>query len=168
MKIVKYIGIAFLSGAAFSIGAYFTIYLLFSALGGSEAPVFYSEYVDDVESKIGMPCLRVHAQAMEFAENDIDQIIKVGIAGEDWVASITPEQKELIDLNEEWLMDCSLARSAALEAGLEWPEFEQLRDLYSSLSIFSTSYGSEPASSSRLKPEAFESLQRQYREITAQ
>ncbi len=166
MNIAKFLTKAFFAGIVFSFGAYFAITVLFPATGVIDASNFYEAHIADIEGQIGKSCIDVHADAISFMESDINQIIETGLAGDDWVAVITSEQKEFIDFNDEWLFDCSLARDSAIELGYEWPEFKELEQLYSALSIHSTSYSSRPATADRLNPQAFEDVQYYYRNVS--
>ncbi len=170
MNIVKFLTKAFFAGILFSTGVYFTIAVLLPALGLIDDSDYfaelYEETVKETEGRIGKPCTDVYREAIEFAENDIAKIIEHGTSGGDWVAVITPIQKEFIEFNDDWLMDCELARSSAAELGEIWPEFTGLHRLYSSLSTFSTSYSSLPATSIGLNPQAFEDVNYYYRNVT--
>ena len=99
-------------------------------------------------------------------QNDIGEIINQGLQGNDWIAIITPQQKEFIGTYENYLYECRNAKYSAEQLGLEWPDFQDIKRLFGSLKIYSTSYGSGPASSKNLKAEALDSLRFEYQNVT--
>lgn len=171
MNTAKFFVKAFLAGIIFTGGVYFTVIVLFPAFRFLDDNDYYEniykETIRDTEGRIGKSCANVHEQAKEFVENDIDEIIAFGLDGGDWITVITPEQKEFIELNDDWLADCDLARNSAAEIGEVWPEFTTLHRLFSTLNVFSTSYCSTPATAIGLNPQAFEDVQYYYRSVTS-
>lgn len=165
MNIIKFLTKAFLAGIVFSMGAYFALVFIIPKSGIVDDTSYYQFYVNEVEESIGKPCLRVHADALEFIDNDVARIIEHGLTGDDWVAIISPEQKLFIDSNDDWLGECDLARNAISQLGEEWPEFSDMHRLFSALRTFTTTYDSTAASATRLKPEAFDMVQEYYRNV---
>lgn len=165
MRILSFILKSLSAGILFAIGAsVFVLWIL---------PIFYpvnmdsihQETIQNTEQKLGSPCLEVYDNAYAFYQNDIGEIINYGLKGNDWVAYISPTQKEFIDTYANSLHECRTAKYSAERLGLEWPEFQDLQRLFDSLRIYSTSYGSGPSTSKSLKPEALDSLQFEYQNV---
>jgi hypothetical protein len=128
--------------------------------------MLYKEEILKAEEKIGGNCLDLYDQSYQFAVKEIGGIIEVGIKGGDWIEVITPEQKNTIDSTVDKLFECQKAKYSAERLGEEWPDFNDLHSLFSSLRTFSTRYGSGQPSARDLKPEALDRLMFDFRNVT--
>lgn len=167
MKYFQFILKAFLAGAAFTFGAFIVITYIIPLFVDYDVDSLYRDEIVRVEDEVGQSCLELHSEAVEFAKNDIGEIINQGLKGEDWIAVITHQQKIFIDKAEEALATCMRAEYSARKLNKDWPEFRDLHLLYSSLKVYATSYGKGPASSRDLKPQALDKLIFDYQNVTS-
>ncbi len=166
MKYLKYAFIATIFGVFFTLGTMLAFKLIVPLFVNDDPDLFYKEELSRVEEEIGGSCLELYDDSYQFAVNDVGEIINIGIKGGDWIKVITAEQKQLIDSYNDLLFECVKAKYSADRLGKDWPEFDKLQNLYSSLQIYSTRYGSGEPSSNDLKPEALNHIMFEYRNVT--
>lgn len=168
MKYIRYFSIALVVGGGFGAGAILVLIFIVPKIGDYQVAEMHSDRIASEEKEIGMTCVNLYEQTMEFSNIEISRSIDVGLDDGDWVAVFNVEQREYIADSAEHIFYCQLLSHHANELGIEWPSFKKLFELYSALNTFTTSYSGKAPSAGSLKPEAFEKVMSLYRNVTSQ
>ena len=154
-------GFTFLTFAGFALAMYF--YLFYPYQNGYAARIQKTAI-----EKNGTSCHQVKRKAIQFANDEMAELVAMGRQSKDWVR----EGYTRYAAEVRWLRDatfqCVLIRNTLnpVEAR-SLDGMDKFAELYSTLDTFITKWGAEPPTASGLKPEAFVRLELLHRDITS-
>ncbi|MEX1666635.1 hypothetical protein [Zhongshania arctica] len=166
MKYVKYAFISLTLGVFFALGFFLVFAYVVPLFSEADIAAMHRDRIAKIEKEIGESCVEVYSQAYRFSDSEIRGFIQTGENGGDWLADISTKQKTYIDEAADDLWKCKSLGYLAKELGEDWPDFNFIEQLYSSLKIYSEPSSGGRVSSKRWEPEALSNLVTIFQNVT--